>query len=140
MKWIWIFGISGFATLLAVNVVWRFWIQGTLGAILWILCMAVFILSSVMVIVSLTDRVETLENEKQERIDKLTDPSVIDSELERSARRREAFDSNMAYPPREDSGPPAKIRHPAKAPGYRSNGLAFRKRAPFGQNRFKKDS
>lgn len=77
---------------------------------------------------------KSLENEKQERIDYLTDPNVIDNELERSARRREAFDSNMPYPPRQDSGPAAKIRQPAKAPSYRSNGLIFKRRGPFGEN------
>lgn len=54
-------------------------------------------------------RVDILEHEKQERVELLTDPNVIDYELERSARRREAFDSHMPYPPRDDSGPAAKI-------------------------------
>jgi hypothetical protein len=85
-------------------------------------------------------QVEILEREKQERIDILTDPDVIDAELERSARRREAFDSNMPYPPREDSGPPAVVRNIARAPSYRSSGLRFKRRGPFGQNRPEKDS
>jgi hypothetical protein len=42
-------------------------------------------------------------------LEEFTDPEKIDAELERSARRREAFDSKMPYPPRDDSGPPAVI-------------------------------
>jgi len=102
------------------------------------------ILNSVAIVAGLTSivlevfvirpRLLKLENEKIERINYLTDPNVIDAELERSARRREAFDSNMPYPPREDSGPSAVVRFPARSPSYRSNKLSFKRREPFGKN------
>lgn len=79
---------------------------------------------------SLRKRVTELENEKQERIDYLTDPEVIDSELERSARRREAFDSQMPYPPREDSGPPAVVK-PLKMSTWSKSASRFKREPRF---------
>lgn len=72
--------------------------------------------------VALFNKVNALEKEKEkrdERLRHLTDPNVIDAELERSARRREAYDSKMAYPPRDDSGPAAVVTQP-KLPRFNS--------------------
>lgn len=74
-------------------------------------------------------RITQLENEKQERMDYLTDEEVIDAELERSARRREAFDSQMPYPPREDSGPSAVVK-PLKVSTWSKSASRF-KREPL---------
>jgi hypothetical protein len=79
----------------------------------------------------LRKRVEILENEKQERMNYLTDEEVIDAELERSARRREAFDSQMPYPPRQDSGPPAVVK-PVKLTQWGKSTSRFKKKPRYG--------
>lgn len=88
------------------------------------------IIAMTALMLSLHSRLSKLElqflKERNRVYRHLTDPNVIDSELERSARRREAYDSNMPYPPREDSGPPARILKP-KLPAY---GSKFADRKP----------
>lgn len=50
----------------------------------------------------------------REAFEDLIDPAKIDAELERSARRHEAWNANRSSVPREDSGPPAVIHAPKK--------------------------
>lgn len=59
-------------------------------------------------------------------LNKLTDPSAIEEEMERGARVREMYDANRRTLPRENAGPPAKVYSPnmrAKVPrsGYKKS-------------------
>lgn len=59
---------------------------------------------------------------KAEHIDalkRLTDPKLIEEDMEKGARLREMHDANRTTLPREDAGPPAKVYSPrlrAKVP------------------------